>query len=120
MHPRYAYGRRKELQVAEFLDRRGFTVARSPVSRGAVDLLAWKGRKRLAIQVKSTRKDRISSARLGPAGTRRLVESALSNRAQPMLALVSRNYVWLLRVPDWAILMRGALRLLEYDYIGHT
>jgi hypothetical protein len=60
----YGYGRHKELQVAEFLERRGFDWGRARGSRGPVDLLAERSKTRLAIQVKSTRRDVTSYTRL--------------------------------------------------------
>jgi Holliday junction resolvase len=38
----YAYGERKELQVGEFLERRGYDWGRAAGSHGAVDLVAKK------------------------------------------------------------------------------
>ncbi|SRR6266571_2104654 len=57
MASNYGYGRRKELQVGEFLERNGFEWGRAPGSRGPVDFVAKKGRRPVAVQVKSTRKD---------------------------------------------------------------
>jgi Holliday junction resolvase len=69
----YGYGRRKELQVGEFLERRGFHWRRAPGSRGSIDLLAENGEIRCGIQIKATRKDLISYARLTIDSERRLL-----------------------------------------------
>jgi Holliday junction resolvase len=39
----YKYGRRKEFQVGEFLERRGFAWGCAVGSRGPADLVAQKG-----------------------------------------------------------------------------
>jgi Holliday junction resolvase len=97
MASHYQYGRRKELKVAEHLERRRFQRAHSRGSRGAVDLFA-KGKSRraplLAIQVKSTRSLSISGKRLSETELTKLVSTAKAHQAIPILALVSRNYVW--------------------------
>src|SRR5437899_2888611 len=73
MSSHYAYGKRKELQLAEFLQRRGFNWERNPASRGPVDLIAVKGRLRLAIQVKATRSNSTSYTRLSRQEETRLL-----------------------------------------------
>ncbi len=75
----YRYGRRKELQVGEFLERRGWAWAVSRGSRGPVDLLAERGRTRIAIQVKATSSDAISYNRLSLEPERKL--QCLASRA---------------------------------------
>jgi Holliday junction resolvase len=120
MSSHYKYGRRKELQLGEFLQRRGFYCERARGSRGPVDLIAARGRLRLAVQVKATRSDSISYTRLGPADETRLLRSAAARRARPALALVSRNYVWLLSVPGENVIAKGELKPLRYEYPGQT
>lgn len=120
MPSHYAYGRRKELQVCEFLERRGFMCARAQGSRGATDIVAKRKSVTLAIQVKATRGDRISSERVNARSATRLVRSAAARGARPTLALISRNHLWLVAVPEMKILGEGELRPLQYDYPGHT
>jgi len=120
MAAHYKYGRQKELQVAEFLERRGFTCARAQASRGAFDLLAERGRMRFVIQVKATRSDIATSGCLNSVALVRLRRSASARGARPTLALVSRNYLWLVLVPDLAILTKGELLPLRYGHPGFT
>ena len=120
MSSHYSYGRRKELQVAEFLERRGFACGRALGSRGPVDLVAEKSTLRLAIQVKATRDDFTSYTRLRPGDETSLRRSAAPRRARPVLALVSRNYVWLISVPDQDLMVQGELKPLRYEYPGHS
>ena len=120
MSSNYMYGKRKELQVAEFLKRRGFDCGRAQGSRGPVDVIAERGRLRLAIQVKATRSDLTSYTRLSRRDEIRLMRSAASRRARPALALVSRNYVWLVGVADEALIVKGQLKVLRYEYPGQT
>jgi len=112
----YKYGRRKELQLGEFLERRGFKWRRTPGSRGPADIIAGKGTRRLLIQVKSTRKDYTISTKLSIDGENDLISEAKRFKALPVLALVSKNYVWLISVPSGKVLKEGELRLLKYDY----
>jgi Holliday junction resolvase len=42
----YGYGRRKEFQLKEFLERRGYAVGFTPHSEGPADLLALSGRRK--------------------------------------------------------------------------
>lgn len=116
MGSHYGYGKRKELQVAEFLEVRGFGWERSVGSRGAIDLIARKGSRRLAIQVKATRRDYSNYTRLTIQEERALLRSASRFKARPILALVSRNYVWLVTVPHDTVLLEGNLARLRYDY----
>ena len=120
MSSNYSYGRRKELQVGEFLRRRGFECRRARGSRGPVDLVAQRGRLKLAIQVKATRGDSTTYTRLGPRDEARLLRAATARRARSALALVSRNYVWLVSVPDDKVIVEGDLKPLRYDYPEHT
>lgn len=112
----YIYGRRKELQVGEFLERRRFKWERSQGSRGPIDLVAQRGSTKIAIQVKATRKDYTSYTKLTIDGESRLIKAAKRINATPVLALVSKNYLWLVSVPDNEILLKGKLRKLKYDY----
>ncbi len=120
MSSHYGYGRRKELQLGEFLERRGFEWARAQGSRGPVDLMAVRGRLRLAIQVKATRSDYSRHTQLSGEGETRLIRSAAARRATPTLALVSRNYVWLVSLPDETVIGEGELRPLHYEYPNET
>jgi Holliday junction resolvase len=120
MPSEYAYGRRKELQVGEFLRRRRFECRRARGSRGPIDLVARRGGHRLAIQVKSTRLGCVTYTRLGPSGETRLIRAAVARRAKPALALVSRNYVWLVSVPGDEVILEGELKPLQYEYPEHT
>lgn len=112
----YGYGRRKELQVGEFLERRGFHWRRTPGSRGSIDLLAENGEIRCGIQVKATRKDLISYTRLTIDSERRLLREAGKLGVEPLLALVSRNYVGFFVVPSGKLLLKGKLKSLHYEY----
>jgi Holliday junction resolvase len=116
----YTYGRRKELQLAEALERRGFSWERAKGSRGPVDLVANKGRLNLAIQVKSTRSDVISYTRLRIRHEENLLSVIAGTRATPVLALISRNYFWLLRIPDGMELLKGRLVPLRYRYLDEN
>ena len=113
----HSYGRRKEFQVGEYLERRGFSWDRSPASRGAVELWAKKGNAKWGIQVKATRKDAIHYTRLKADDERRLIELARRVKLRPVLALVTRNYVWFVSVPEDRVLMEGKLRTLKHVYI---
>jgi Holliday junction resolvase len=110
----YKYGRKKELQVGEFLQRRGFAWGRSQGSRGPIDLIAQKGSRKLAIQVKASRKKSISSARLTQREEAKLLDVTEGRRVTPVLALVAGNFVCLLRVTDGKILFKGELKPLKY------
>jgi len=116
MSSHYGYGKRKELQVAEFLERRGFSWERAQGSRGPVDLIAKRGKLRLAIQVKATRTDSTSYTRLNSHEESRLLRSAAAQRARATLALVSRNYLWLVSVPHDTVIVEGELNPLQYEY----
>ena len=116
MSSHYGYGKRKELQLGEFLERRGFDCQRAQGSRGPVDLIAKRGALRLAIQVKATHSDFTNYTRLSPRDETRLIHSAAARRARPTLALVSRNYVWLLSVPGEDLIGKGELKPLHYEY----
>ena len=100
--------------MAEFLERRGFAWARAAGSRGPVDLIAKRGSLRLAIQVKATRGDSTSYTRLPRRDETRLIRSAARREAKPSLALVSRNYFWLVSVPEESLLVEGELKPLRY------
>jgi hypothetical protein len=79
-------------------------------------LIAEKGRLRLAIQVKATRADTTSYTRLGVGDETRLKRSEAARRAEPALALVSRNYLWLVSVRDGSPITEGELKPLRRDY----
>jgi Holliday junction resolvase len=120
MVPPYPYGRRKELQVAEFLGRRGYECGRSQGSRGAMDLIAKRGRRRYAIQVKATRSRSISMSRVSPDEFDALCDVAETYGLTPMVALVSGNYLWLVRASDDETVIEGQLLPLRYVYPHHT
>jgi len=83
-----------------------------------MDVLAWRKGVRLAIQVKATRSSCASEACLSIPAEERLLAEAKSQRATPTLALVSRNYVWFVRLLDRAVIGEGELRTVRYDYRG--
>ncbi len=112
----YYYGRRKEFQVGEFLERRGFAWNRAAGSKGTIDLIAEKGSRKLAIQVKATRKDYTSYTKLTIDGEEQLIKAAKRIRTKPVLALISKNYLWLVSVPDDKLILKGKLKPLRYDY----
>src|SRR5258708_14697219 len=116
MSSHYGYGKRKELQMGEVLERRGFKWGRAASSQGPIDLIAARGRLRLAIQVKATRSEFTSYIRLSPRDEIRLIRSAAGRKASPTLALVSRNYFWLISVPDEILIEEGTLTTLRYLY----
>lgn len=118
MASNYGYGRRKEFQVAEFLERRGFKLGRARASRGPVDLVAKRGTTHLAIQVKSTRKDSTEYTRLSQRQEVSLIRSAAPRKAKPALALVCRNYVFLLSVPDQGLMDKGESSLYVTIILG--
>ena len=114
----YHYGRRKKLQIGEFLERRGFFWDRSPGSRGPGDILAKRNNNVYLIQVKATRKGYTSYTRLTIDEEEKLIRVARKYKAQPALALTSRNFVWFVSVPGEKSLLKGELRPLRYDYFG--
>jgi len=115
MASNYGYGRRKELQVGELLERHGFSWGRAQGSRGPVDLVANKGRRKVAIQVKATRKDCVDyCAQISQREETSLVRSSSARRAAPVVALVSRNTVTF--VSGREIVGEGRLKPLRYDY----
>lgn len=114
--PQYKYGRRKELEVGEFLERRDYSWERSQGSKGPIDLIAKKGRRKWGIQVKATRKGYIEYTRLTIDEENKLIEEANYLGVEPILALITRNYVWFITVPDQQLLLEGTLRHLKYIY----
>lgn len=117
------YGRKKELQVGEFLERQGFRWGRSPGSRGPFDIVAQKGRQVWGIQVKATRGDLKSAIARAEAeiGSLRRVASSLSRELQcpvkPVIAIVQGNYAWLIDVEEEPrLLEEGWLEELHYGY----
>jgi hypothetical protein len=74
----------------------------------------------LAIQVKSTRCDFTSYTRLSLNEEMCLIRSATPWEARPVLALVSRNYVWLFSVPNQDLMVEGELKPLRYEYPEHS
>ncbi|HEX7320181.1 MAG TPA: hypothetical protein VF399_07490 [bacterium] len=110
----YQYGRRKEFQVGEFLKRRKYQWSIARGSRGPIDVMAVKGRRKWAIQVKSTRKISISYARLTIDDEKKLVMSAKRKNAIPVLALVVGNSVGFFKISNRDLMLRGKLRPLQY------
>ncbi len=111
----YLYGRRKEFQVGEFLERRGFKWDRSPGSRGPIDLIAKNGSIKFAIQIKATRNEYTSYTKLTINEEEKLIKAAKRIKAKPTLALVARNYLWLVSVLDDEVILEGELRRLKYN-----
>ena len=116
MSTHYAYGKRKELQVAEFLERRGYAWERAKGRRGPYDIAAIKGQLLLLVQVKATRRCTISYMRLTQNEEVALIDTAIIYNAIPILALVCSNYVWLVTVPDGEVLIEGNLKTLKFRY----
>jgi Holliday junction resolvase len=79
-------GRRGEDRAAQSLRRSGFSVTRSPGSRGPSDLTAVKPRKKWRVQVKSSEGPRPA----WPSGEEigRLVGAATNQGATPVVGLV--------------------------------
>jgi Holliday junction resolvase len=75
-----------------------------------------RGRQSLAIQVKATRDLSIPYTRLTLDEEAKLLDYAEESTALPALALVTRNYVWFLSVPDGQELLKGSLKPLKYQY----
>ena len=70
--------------------------------------------------MKATRNESTAYTCLDIDGERALIRSAASERAQPVLALVARNYLWLVTVPDEQLLAEGNLGALKFDYPDET
>jgi Holliday junction resolvase len=78
------FGREAEFVVASYLRSRGWSIALSPSSRGAADIVASKGKSLWCIQVKaSTKSPHIKSGEL-----KRLREYASSNNGKAVFATV--------------------------------
>ena len=113
----YAYGRGKELQVGEFFERLGYTWRPSYRSQGPFDIRAERGREIVLVQVKATRREWISDDRLTLEEEDRMIAYARRvPNSVPLLALVARNYLWLLAVPGGQLVEEGQLTRLEYEY----
>lgn len=112
----YPYGRRREIQVAECLERRGFDRMRSPGSRGPVDLFARRGRPTLAIQVNATRGNSIEYARLSAREESKLLRETRRTGAVHVAAFVVRNEAWFVDVRDGEEFDRVRLRTHKYEY----
>lgn len=114
----YTYGRKKELQVAEFLERRGFKKwLRSSGSKGPMDIVAIKGRTLWGIQVKSTRTDIMPGMdKILDKDLPRLIQQTKKHKLKPMLALVFRNDVRLVDLKSDKIILEGKLKPLQYTY----
>jgi len=80
------------------------------------DIVAKRNGRIWLIQVKATRKDYTSYTRLTIDEEEKLIREARKYKAQPILALVSRNFIWFLSVPNENLLMEGELLPLKYDY----
>ncbi len=103
--------------MGELLERSGFSWGRAQGSRGPVDLVAQKGRHKVAIQVKSTKKDCFDyCAQISQRQETSLMRSSAARRASALVALVSRNTVTF--VSGRQIVGKGRLKPLRYDYPG--
>lgn len=112
----YKYGRRKELQVSEFLERRGYKWVISRGSRGPIDIIAKRKSRKWGIQVKATRKNYITYTRFSIDEEHKLVRVAKRRKVKPILALVTKNYVWFVTVPNENLMLHGKLKVLKYEY----
>jgi len=112
----YKYGRRKELQVSEFLERRGYKWSIAIGSRGPIDIIAKRKGRKWGIQVKATRKDYITYTRLSIDEEHKLMKAAERRKVEPILALVTKNYVWFVTVPNESLMLHGKLKVLQYVY----
>lgn len=108
------------MQVGEFLERKGYKWLRTAGSKGAVDVIAKKRRKKWAIQVKATRKDYTSYTRLTKKEEQELITMAILLECKPILALTAKNYVWFVTVPEEKLLLKGKLKPLKYKYPSET
>lgn len=97
----YGYGVNREKEVATYLRKRGWSVKRSPGSRGPYDLEAIKGNRTWLIQVKATRKYFTSIDRLLPAQRSKLVGASNLKKGTPVLALVTKKKMYLLSARNW-------------------
>lgn len=113
----YKYGRRKELQVGEMLERYGWSWERSPRSRGPADLFAKRGSLCMLIQVKATRKRVTTYTRLSQDEEDKLMTRAQKKGYVPVLALTTGNYAWIITIPDERVIIKGALKPLMHDYL---
>jgi Holliday junction resolvase len=91
MGSHFEYGHRKEREVAARLRTEGYSTRLSPGSRGPSDIVATKGRKKWAIQVKASRASNPST--ISSEGKRRLKIQAQKISATPVLARVNRGKV---------------------------
>ncbi len=92
-------------------------MGRAQGSRGPVDLVAKKGKRKFAVQVKSTRKDGIDyCAQINQQQAISLVRSASARRSSAIVALVSRNTV--IFFSGRQIIGEGRLKPLRRDYQG--
>ena len=112
----YKYGSRKDFQFCEFLERRSYKWRIAKGSRSPIDVIAKKGRRKWGIQVKATRKNYISYTRLTIDEENKLIRIAKRKKATSILALVTKNYVWFVTVPDEKLMLRGKLKPLQYEY----
>ena len=95
----------------------GFSWGRAQGSRGPVDIIAKRGRRSIAIQVKSTRKDCIDyCAQISQRQETSLIRSSAARGASPVVALVSRNSVTFMSGRQ--TVGEGRLKPLRYDYPG--
>jgi len=77
----YQRGYRLEYRVKKFLEKTGWTVLRSPSSKGSADLIAFNDKDKLMIQCKTTIKEAMYIY-----GLKDLIEDAESVKATPILA----------------------------------
>jgi Holliday junction resolvase len=91
MGSHFEYGQRKERQVAARLRTEGYSTRLSPGSRGPSDIIATKGTRKWAIQVKASRAS--NPCTISSEGKRRLKIQAQKIDATAVLACVNRRKV---------------------------
>jgi Holliday junction resolvase len=91
MGSHFEYGHRKERELASRLRREGYNARLSPSSRGPSDIVATRGTKRWAIQVKASRGSNCPA--ISSEGKRGLKIQAQKINATPVLACVNRGRV---------------------------
>lgn len=115
----FRYGIRKEDLLAAWLKRNRWTPYYRTGSRGAHDLEATRGNRRILIQMKSTRQYLTGEAdarahtisSFSYAAQSRLTRAANLRRATPLVAVSSGNYFWVFdpRQGGYALLHDGWL-----------
>lgn len=120
MVSQYSYGKKKELQLGEYLIGRGFKCKRFRGSRTGADLICTKAGKKWAIQVKATRKHKLKIfQRFTRDDRKRLKETADAYYARPVFAGITRNYFELRSIYTYKKLMSGTLKPLKGKHPEH-